>query len=67
VLVETRLLERRTEWRRLVSAADLVIVDALAERAVGAAAPKRLRELRLLSKAALDRVRRGLAAIVPRD
>jgi GntR family transcriptional regulator len=67
VLVETRLLERRAEWRRLVPAADLVIVDTLAERALRAAAPKRLREFRLLNKAALDRVRRGLAAIVPRD
>jgi DNA-binding transcriptional regulator YhcF (GntR family) len=67
VLVETRLLERRSEWRRLLPAADLVIVDALAERAVRAAGPKRLREVRLLSKAALDRVRRGLSAIVPRD
>jgi hypothetical protein len=67
VLVETRLLERRSEWRRLLPAADLVIVDALAERAVRAAGPKRLREVRLLSKAALDRVRRGLSAIVPKD
>jgi hypothetical protein len=67
LLVETRLLERRSEWRRLLPAADLVIVDALAERAMRGARPKRLREFRLLSKAALDRVRRGLAAIVPRD
>jgi GntR family transcriptional regulator len=67
VLVETRLLERRSEWRRLLPAADLVIVDALAEPTMRAAGPRRLREVRLLSKAALDRVRRGLAAIVPRD
>jgi GntR family transcriptional regulator len=67
VLVETRLLKRRPEWRRLLPAADLVIVDALAERPVRAADPRRLREVRLLSKAALDRVRRGLTAIVPRD
>ncbi len=67
LLVETRLLERRSEWRRLLPAADLVIVDALAERVVRAAGPRRLREVRLLSKAALDRVRRGLSAIVPRD
>jgi len=67
VLVETRLLKRRAEWRRLLPAADLVIVDALAERPVRAVGPRRLREVRLLSQAALDRVRRGLSAIVPRD
>jgi GntR family transcriptional regulator len=67
LLVETRLLERRSEWRRLLPAADLVIVDLLSERPVRAAGPRRVRTVRLLSKAALDRVRRGLSAIVPRD
>jgi DNA-binding transcriptional regulator YhcF (GntR family) len=67
LLVETRLLGRRAQWRRLVLAADLVLVDGLARPAVGAARPRRLREVRLLGKAALGRVRRGLSAIVPRD
>jgi GntR family transcriptional regulator len=67
VLVETRLLKRRAEWRRLLPAADLVLADAIAEPAMRAAGPRRLRAVRLLSQAALDRVRRGLTAIVPRD
>jgi DNA-binding transcriptional regulator YhcF (GntR family) len=67
LLVETRLLGSRAQWRRLVPVADLVLVDGLARPAVEAARPKRLREVRLLGKAALGRVRRGLSAIVPRD
>ena len=63
----TRLLARRAQWRRLLPAADLVVVDALARPAMRSVRPKRLLEFRLLNKAALDRVRRGLAAIVPRD
>ena len=41
LLVETRLVGRRVEWRRLVLAADLVVVDALAASEVrgGASAP----------------------------
>jgi hypothetical protein len=67
VLVETRLLGRQAEWRRLLPAADLVLVDVLARAAVQAARPKRLREVRLLNKTTLGRVRRGLSAVVPRD
>jgi GntR family transcriptional regulator len=66
VLVETRLLGRRAEWRRLVPAADLVLVDVLAQPAVESARPKRIHEIRLLDGAALGRVRRGLSAVVPR-
>jgi hypothetical protein len=65
VLVETRPLSRRAQWRRLVPAADLVVVDVLSAAAVRQARPKRLRELRLLGKPSLARVRRGLSAIVP--
>jgi DNA-binding transcriptional regulator YhcF (GntR family) len=65
VLVETRLLSRKAEWRRLVLAADLVVVDRLAAPDVRRTRPKRLYELRLLGDAALERVRRGLAAVVP--
>ena len=65
VLVETRPLSRRSEWRRLVPAADLVVVDRLAAAAVRRVRPKRMYELRLLGDAALDRVRRGLSAVVP--
>jgi GntR family transcriptional regulator len=67
VLVETGLLEHRNEWRRLVPVADLVLVDVLARSVVRTARPKRVREVRLISRTALGRVRRGLAAVVPRD
>jgi DNA-binding transcriptional regulator YhcF (GntR family) len=66
LLVETRLVGRRAEWRRLVGAADLVVVDVLVASEVRKARPRRLRELRLLGKAALGRVRHGLAAFVPK-
>jgi DNA-binding transcriptional regulator YhcF (GntR family) len=67
VLVETRLLGRRAEWRRLLPAADLVLVDVLALSAVEAARPKRIHEIRLLDGSALGRVRRGLSAVAPRN
>jgi DNA-binding transcriptional regulator YhcF (GntR family) len=67
LLVETRPLARRAEWRRLLPAADLVLADVLAVATVRKARPKRLRELRLLGDDDLGRIRRGLSAIVPRD
>ncbi len=60
VLVETRLLSRRAEWRRLIPAADVVFADALATPAVREARPRRLRELRLLGEKDLARVRKAL-------
>ena len=41
VLVETRLLGRRAEWRRLLPVADVVFADALAAPAVREARPRR--------------------------
>jgi hypothetical protein len=63
--VQTRSLETRAAWRRLVPAADLVLVDALSAPAVRGARPRRLRELRLLGEADLMRIRRGLSTVVP--
>jgi len=60
VLVETRLLSRRAEWRRLVPVADVVFADALAAPAVREARPRRLREVRLLGEKDLARVRKAL-------
>ena len=62
VLVETRLLSRRAEWRRLVPAADLVYADVLSAPVVSEAHPRRLRELRLLGPADLTRIRHTLRA-----
>jgi GntR family transcriptional regulator len=67
LLVETRPLEQRAEWSRLLPAADLVLADVLAVATVREARPKRLRELRLLGSADLEKIRRSLAAFVPRD
>jgi GntR family transcriptional regulator len=60
VLVDTRLLSRRAEWRRLVPVADVVFADALAAPAVREARPRRLREVRLLGEKDLARVRKAL-------
>jgi GntR family transcriptional regulator len=66
LLVETRLLSAPREWRRLLPAADLVFTDALASQAVGRAGPRKQREFRLVSPAALDRLRDALTIVVPR-
>ena len=65
LLVETRLLARRAEWRRLLPAADVVFADALAAPAVREARPRRLRELRLLGEPDLARIRKALNMAVP--
>ncbi len=65
LLVETRLLSRRAEWRRLLPVADLVFADALAAPAVREARPRRLRELRLLGQGDLARVRKALSRAAP--
>jgi hypothetical protein len=65
LLVETRLLSRRAEWRRLLPVADMVFADALAAPAVREARPRRLRELRLLGQKDLARVRKALSRAAP--
>ena len=65
VLVETRLLSRRAEWRRLLPVADVVFADALAAPAVREARPRRVRELRILGPNDLARVRKALSMAAP--
>jgi len=65
VLVETRLLSRRAEWRRLRPVTDVVFADALAAPAVREARPRRVRELRLLGPSDLARVRKALTMAAP--
>lgn len=65
LLVETRLLSRTREWRRLAPAADLVLADALSVEAVRRARPRRLREVRAIPPATLARLREALAFVVP--
>jgi GntR family transcriptional regulator len=65
VLVETRLAKNAKEWRRLVPVSHLVFADALAVEAVKKAKPRRLREFRVLTEAALTRLGQKLALVVP--
>jgi DNA-binding transcriptional regulator YhcF (GntR family) len=67
LLVETRLVSRRAQWKRLLPAADIVYADVLSIQAVREAHPRRLHELRLLGDEAIARVRQDLNVIVPRD
>jgi len=59
VLVEAHALASR-KWRRLVRAADVVFADALSGEAVRRAGAKRVREFRLVTKQAVDRLRQAL-------
>ena len=65
VVMETRLLSAPREWKRLIKAADLVLADALSVEAVRKAAPRRLREVRVVPEAALARLRQAVTAVVP--
>jgi GntR family transcriptional regulator len=65
LLVEVRLLAAKREWRRLVRAADMVLADTLSVEAVRRAEPKRLREVRIVSEKALERLREALTIIAP--
>jgi DNA-binding transcriptional regulator YhcF (GntR family) len=65
-LVEARLLSQPREWRRLAPAADLVFADALSVEAVRRIRPRKLREFRLVTPAALQRLRDALTVVVPR-
>ena len=67
VLAETRLLSAPREWKRLIAAADLVIADALSIDAVRKAAPRRVREVRVVPEAALARLRQAVTAVVPKS
>ena len=66
VLAETRLLSAPREWKRLVKAADLVLADALSVGAVRKAAPRRLREVRVVPESALAHLRQAVTAVVPK-
>jgi DNA-binding transcriptional regulator YhcF (GntR family) len=65
LLVETRLLSAEGEWRRLVSAADVVLADGLALPRLGASGTRRLLELRLVGAHESERLRAALRVSVP--
>jgi hypothetical protein len=66
VLAETCLLSATREWKRLVKAADLVLADALSVETMRKAAPRRLREVRVVPESALALLRQAVTAVVPR-
>jgi len=66
LLVETRLLTAAAEWKRLVSAADVVFTDAVSSAVVAKSRPRRLVEVRFLPRSVHARLRETLEVVVPR-
>lgn len=67
VFVDTRPLSAAAEWRRLAPAADLVLADVLSAPAVREAGARRVREVRIVSPRALERLRGELTVVTPRS
>jgi DNA-binding transcriptional regulator YhcF (GntR family) len=65
LLVETRSLSGMKEWQRLVRAADVVFVDALATGVVKRSRPRKLVEVRFVPPSAIVRLREALAVVTP--
>ena len=66
ILVEPRLFSATREWRRLVKAADMVFADGLSADAVRRAGARKLREFRVVTDAAVARLKQALTVVVPR-
>ena len=66
ILVEPRLLSATKEWRRLVKAADMVFADGLSADALRRAGARKLREFRVVTDAAVARLKQALTVVVPR-
>jgi DNA-binding transcriptional regulator YhcF (GntR family) len=66
ILVEPRLLSAPKEWRRLVKAADMVFADGLSADAVRRAGARKLREFRVVTDAAVARLKKALTVVTPR-
>ena len=66
ILVEPRLFSATKEWRRLVRAADMVFADGLSADTVRRAGARKLRELRVVTDAAVARLKQALTVVVPR-
>jgi GntR family transcriptional regulator len=66
ILVEPRLFSATKEWRRLVKAADMVFADGLSADAVQRAGARKLREFRVVTDAAVARLKQALTVVVPR-
>lgn len=66
ILVEPRLFAATKEWRRLVKAADMVFADGLSADALRRAGARKLREFRVVTDAAVARLKQALTVVVPR-
>jgi GntR family transcriptional regulator len=66
ILVEPRLFSATKEWRRLVKHADMVFADGLSADAVRRAGARKLRQFRVVTDAAVDRLKKALTLVVPR-
>ena len=66
ILVEPRLFSATKEWRRLVKAADMVFADGLSADTVGRAGARKLRQFRVVTDAAVERLKKALTLVVPR-
>jgi DNA-binding transcriptional regulator YhcF (GntR family) len=66
VHVEARLLGASREWKRLVSAADLVFADSLSAEAVRRTGHRRVREVRVVAPSSLERLKGALRVVTPR-
>jgi DNA-binding transcriptional regulator YhcF (GntR family) len=60
LLAQVKLLARSREWKRILPVADLVLVDALAADAIKGARAKRVREFRVLTESALQRLKKSV-------
>jgi GntR family transcriptional regulator len=66
ILVEPRLFSATKEWRRLVKASDMVFADGLSADAVQRAGARKLRQFRVVTDAAVERLKKALTVVVPR-
>lgn len=66
ILVEPRLFSATKEWRRLVKAADMVFADGLSADAVRRGGARKLRQFRVVTDAAVERLKKALTVVVPR-
>ena len=66
ILVEPRLFSATTEWRRLVKHADMVFADSLSADDVRRAGARKLRQFRVVTDAAVARMKQALTLVVPR-
>jgi GntR family transcriptional regulator len=66
VHIEARLLSPARDWKRLLSAADLIFADALSVETVRRTGHRRVQEVRVVSPSSLERLGQALRVVTPR-